>query len=64
MHDKRVVAWIAAERAAGRDPLAEALGRVAVFELAGSSDGAAAWREIAERARREATAAEAGASGD
>jgi len=56
MLEKSVVAWIAAERAAGRDPLAEALGRVAIFELAGSSDGAAAWREIAERVRHEAPA--------
>jgi len=63
MLEKSAVAWIAAERAAGRDPLAEALGRVAIFEMAGSSDGAAAWREIAETARRE-TRAEAGAAGD
>lgn len=63
MLEKSAVAWIAAERAAGRDPLAEALGRVAIFEMAGSSDGAAAWREIAETARRE-TSAEAGAVGD
>lgn len=62
MLEKSAESWIAAQRAEGRDPLVEALGRAAIFDLVGSSDGAAAWRAIADAIRRENGQASTGTS--